>query len=198
MKCLFLLPALCALALPLALRADEGAPAPVPAVRPMAAEHPVGAVLALIDARLKLAPDVARYKWNTGGAIEDAAREQAIIAGLGRQAAQLGLPVDWSEGFFRAQIEASKTVQRALFAQWRAQGAGKFADTPDLAGRTRPQLDALTPRLLQALAQAWPLLREAANQAEISALAGQRLRAEEYGELAAAMASAPLREAGGR
>lgn len=192
---LLLLPTLCLLALSPAVHADP--PAGRPAASPTAAaERPVDDVLALIDARLKLAPDVARAKWNSGGAIEDAAREAAIIAGLGRQAGQLGLPVDWAESFFRAQIEASKAVQRDLFERWRQQQAGKFADAPDLATTTRPKLDALTPRLLQALAQAWPLLRNPTRGEQIARLASERLRADEYSGAAAAMAGAPLLDAG--
>ena len=50
-----------------------------------------------MDARLKLAPDVARYRWNIQGAIEDRVREDKIIAARGQQAAQMGLPPDWAE-----------------------------------------------------------------------------------------------------
>ncbi len=106
----------------------------------------------LIDARLALMPDVARYKWNAKAAIEDLPREQEVLVSLGREAATLGLRADSTERFLRAQIEASKQVQRELFARWEAQGVGRFAQVPDLAREIRPQLDALTSRLLRALA----------------------------------------------
>jgi len=106
----------------------------------------------LIDARLALMPDVARYKWNAKAAIEDLPREQEVLVTLGREAAALGLPPDNTERFLRAQIEASKQMQRELFERWQAQGLGRFAQVPDLAHDIRPQLDALTSRLLRALA----------------------------------------------
>src|SRR6516164_3452123 len=46
----------------------------------------------LIDTRLALSVDVARYKWNTGGKIEDGKREAQVIDDLKKQAAALGLP----------------------------------------------------------------------------------------------------------
>lgn len=114
----------------------------------------------LLRERLMLGVAVAKAKWNSGAAIEDKSREAAIIAGLAQQAAALGLPADWAAQFFRAQIEASKTLQRELHTRWQGQGHKKFADAPDLARDVRPQLDALTPRILAALAAAWPSLCE--------------------------------------
>ena len=112
----------------------------------------------LLRERLAIGVAVAKAKWNSGAAIEDLPREADIVAGLARQAEAQGLPADWATQFFRAQIEASKTVQRELHARWRAQEQGKFSDAPDLEREVRPQLDALTPRLLAALAAARPLL----------------------------------------
>lgn len=126
----------------------------------------------LIDARLLLARDVARAKWNTKGPIEDLPREQRIIEGLGQRAAVLGLPSSWAESFFRAQIEASKTVQRELFAQWHETKAGRFEGTPDLAKDIRPALDALTPRLLSALAENAKVLQDPAHRADVARALG--------------------------
>ena len=123
----------------------------------------VAALLALMRERLVIAADVARSKWNSGTPIEDPKRESDIVAALAGQAGEMGLPVPWAEQFFRAQIEASKNVQRELHARWRAQGQGKFDDAPDLARDIRPRLDALTPRLLAALAAARPVLCDAAR-----------------------------------
>lgn len=126
----------------------------------------------LIDARLLLASDVARAKWNANGAIEDLPREQRIIQGLGQQAAALGVPSNWAESFFRAQIEASKTVQRERFAQWRKTKAGRFEGAPDLARDLRPALDALTPKLLSALAENAKVLRDPARRADVARALG--------------------------
>ena len=109
-------------------------------------------LLLLIDERLALMPDVARYKWNTGGAIEDLPREQALLQSVREQAVRRGLDADAVTQFFAAQIEASKVVQRELFAAWQAAGQGKFVGVVDLATQIRPRLDQLSPSLLDAWA----------------------------------------------
>ncbi|MBJ7313786.1 gamma subclass chorismate mutase AroQ [Rugamonas sp. CCM 8940] len=149
------------------------------------------ALLALMDERLALMPDVARHKWNIQAAIEDLPRERAIIAALARQAAEAGVPAAWAESFFKAQIEAAKTVQRDLFERWRQQKAGRFEQVPDLARELRPRLDALTPLLLKALTQNWAALSDPAQRAQWSAAAQNRLPPAAWGA-AAAQAAAPL------
>ena len=131
-------------------------------------------ILALIEERLKLAEDVARYKWNVHGKIEDPAREQAIINSLGQQATRQGLPLSWAERFFRAQIDASKTVQRALFTEWQQTQTARFDNVPDLTGTTRPKLDELTVKLIAALAAASPQLNRCGDQ--IGGLSQQKLK----------------------
>ncbi len=116
--------------------------APSPAVR----------LARLVDERLALMPDVARYKWNRKQAIEDLPREQALLDSIKSQAPQYGLDPSRAVAFFAAQIEASKVLQRELFFAWQANGAGEFTTTRDLATDIRPRLDALNPRLLAGLA----------------------------------------------
>nr|WP_317204906.1 gamma subclass chorismate mutase AroQ [Janthinobacterium sp.] len=164
----------------LAWRWSQGAPRPG-----------VATLLALMDERLKLMEDVARHKWNSGGAIEDAPREREIIAALGLRAAEGGVPPAWAEAFFRAQIEAAKSEQRRLFSLWRQDGAGRFENVPDLARRQRPRLDALTAPLLAALADSWATLSAPERQAEVRTAAAARLDAAAWGA-AAALATASL------
>src|SRR4051812_47634843 len=116
-------------------------------------------LLDLIGQRLSYMDDVARNKWNSGAPIEDLPREQEIIENLGKQAAGYGLDAAIARDFFRAQIEASKIVQRARFAEWKAQNQPPFRDPPGLRDKIRPALDALTPELMRALADALPALK---------------------------------------
>jgi chorismate mutase-like protein len=109
-------------------------------------------IATLIDERLALMPDVARYKWNTGGAIEDPVREQQLLESVRQQAVEQGLPPARVTAFFAAQIEAAKVVQRELFEQWHKSGQGKFEAVVDLSTQIRPRLDALNPQFLEALA----------------------------------------------
>lgn len=145
-----------------------------------------------IDQRLLLAQAVARAKWNAQAPIEDLPREAQVIQAAVSQGAALGLPADWVEAVWRAQIEASKTVQRELFATWQAQKAGRFEDAPDLANTIRPQLDRLTAQLLHALAAHRDLLRDPQRQAEV-ARALAPLEAAALSHVAAQQALSPFR-----
>ena len=146
---------------------------------------------ALIDARLMLAPDVAEYKWNHHVPIEDVAREQQVIAGLGKQAGELGVPPEWAERFFRAQIEASKIAQNELFAGWDVFKRGQFPDAPDLASVTRPKLDKITELLLHELAQSWPTLSDPKRRDDVLR-AMHPMQADDLSAKAVAEALAPL------
>jgi chorismate mutase-like protein len=117
-----------------------------------------------IDQRLLLAPAVARAKWNVQAPIEDLPREAQVIAAAVQQGRTLGLPDALVEAVFKAQIEASKTVQRELYAQWRREQAGHFSDAPDLARTIRPELDRITAQLLRALADNQAALNSAAKR----------------------------------
>lgn len=145
----------------------------------------------LIEERLAVMPDVARYKWNTNSPIEDLLREKIIIDGLKADARALGVPESWAEIFFRAQIDAAKIIQREHFARWKRQGAARFDAAPDLATVIRPRLDALTPRLLRELAMVWPALADPAQRERIIA-AMQGMTGGAISAAAAALAVAPL------
>ncbi|MCE9642076.1 MAG: gamma subclass chorismate mutase AroQ [Betaproteobacteria bacterium] len=131
------------------------------AAQPPAADvEKIDHVLQLIQQRLGHMDDVARNKWNSGAAIEDLPREREIIDGLGRQAADYGLDAAVARDFFRAQIEASKVIQRTRFKEWQAANQPKFVGVRDLARDIRPALDALTPAMMQGLAAALPELKK--------------------------------------
>jgi chorismate mutase-like protein len=121
-----------------------------------------------IDQRLLLAHAVARAKWNVQAPIEDRPREAQVIQAAVKQGAALGLSEAWVEAVFRAQIEASKTVQRELYANWTAQQAGKFDDAPDLAKTIRPELDRITAQLLRSLVDNQAALKDVARKADVA------------------------------
>ncbi|WP_229211441.1 MULTISPECIES: gamma subclass chorismate mutase AroQ [unclassified Duganella] len=121
-----------------------------------------------IDQRLLLAQAVARAKWNVQAPIDDLPREAQVIQAAVKQGAALGLADAWVEAVFHAQIEASKIVQRELYAKWRTQQAGKFDDAPDLAKTVRPELDRITAQLLRSLADNQAVLQADARKAEVA------------------------------
>lgn len=108
--------------------------------------------------RLGVAEDVARSKWNSRAPIEDVEREKQILAGLVQQAQTAGLDAQLAEKVFRAQIEASKQLQRLRHQQWQAQQQPAFASAPDLVKEVRPRLDKLTGQIIDTLGEAQPHL----------------------------------------
>jgi chorismate mutase len=113
----------------------------------------------LIEERLVLVSEVAKSKWNSGSPIEDSVREHEVLAEVGRQAEQAGLPSAWVQHFFRLQIEAAKVVEYQLISEWKKSGRKAFDDAPDLASQSRPQLDGLSTALIAALKDDWPTLK---------------------------------------
>ncbi|MBU9556902.1 chorismate mutase [Burkholderia multivorans] len=113
-------------------------------------------LVALASQRLALAEPVARWKWANRQPIEDRPREAALLAAVEQRAAQAGLDASFARTFFEDQIAASKAVQNALFATWRATRPPE-GTPPDLAASTRPALDRLTQKMLAGLAQVAPL-----------------------------------------
>lgn len=120
-------------------------------------------LLRLIDQRLSVAVMVAQTKWNSGAPINDPVREQKILDDLAATFPQTD-PQErlFTRRFFQAQFDAGKIIQVSLHAQWRKEQRAPFAAPPDLARDIRPKLDRLTPLLIDALKQVWPLLPQAA------------------------------------
>jgi chorismate mutase len=113
-------------------------------------------LIALASQRLALAEPVARWKWANHQAITDTPREQALLADVEKRAAAANVDPTFARAFFQDQIDASKDVQNALFASWRATQPPQ-EPAPDLATSTRPQLDRLTQSLVAGLARVQPL-----------------------------------------
>ncbi|MES2070302.1 MAG: gamma subclass chorismate mutase AroQ [Pseudomonadota bacterium] len=118
-------------------------------------------MVALIDARLAVAPLVAKSKWNSGAAIDDPLREQQILGDIAVRAQWEGLDPALARDFFQSQFNAGKIVQSRLHAEWRQQQLGPFERAPDLASEVRPVLDRLTPELISALKNLQPHLCDA-------------------------------------
>jgi chorismate mutase len=118
-------------------------------------------LIALTSQRLALADSVARWKWAHHEPITDEPREAVLLSSVEQKARVAGVDPGFALQFFRDQIEASKDIQNALFANWRAARAPEGAP-PDLAKDTRPKLDRLTASMIAALARVEPL-RDASN-----------------------------------
>ena len=105
------------------------------------------ALTELVIQRILVGDDVAASKYFSGKPVDDPVREQQIVDSVRASAVQLGIDPDSTEAFFRAQIEASKVVQRGLLAYWAAHPDKAPTSGPDL-NVIREKLDALTTQLL--------------------------------------------------
>jgi chorismate mutase len=138
----------------------------------------VAHLLELMRERLLLMHDVAHWKWKAGQPIADPQREEAFLARMIEEGKRRGLGGEFTQQFFRAQVEAAKLVQRDCFQRWQEQPPDPRADVPDLATVQRQRIDALSMRLLDALALVYPFREQAQLQALLDELAEQHLKGE--------------------
>ncbi|MEH2462485.1 MAG: gamma subclass chorismate mutase AroQ [Nostoc sp.] len=115
-------------------------------------------LLKLIQQRLLIAHDVARWKWNHKRPIEDLKREQELLLKVRQQAKIYSLEPDTVAAFFKAQIEAGKLIQTVDFQNWQKQGIKSFPNAPDLNQTLRPSLDKLNTELVFALTEVTSVL----------------------------------------
>jgi chorismate mutase len=118
------------------------------------AENPSERLQPLVKAsaeRIDLAREVALAKWDSGAAVEDLVREQQVIQAVVKAAPQRGLDESFVTNFFRGQIEANKTVQYVLLADWHRVGRAPVHSPINLGATVRPQLDALETEILDNL-----------------------------------------------
>jgi chorismate mutase len=152
----------------------------------------VDRLLGLIKERLDVAPDVARAKWNTKAPIQDLPRDKQIIDEVAKGATEYGLDPQVARTFFVGQIEASKVVQNALHAEWRAKRQPPFAKVADLGKDIRPALDRLTPAMMRALAEALPVLQQRGRRRLLEAQTRAIVAKAPGGKAAVREAVAPL------
>jgi chorismate mutase len=114
-------------------------------------------LLRLLDQRLRISELVAQAKWRSDSPIQDLTREQQVIEAFVTRAGEAAVEPALAGAFMRAQIEASKVRQRALFDQWWRSRRSAFANPPNLAREIRPRLDALSLEMVNALQQAGSL-----------------------------------------
>jgi chorismate mutase len=114
-------------------------------------------LLRLMEERLTLMHEVARWKWNTGQPITDPQRERESLQSVVERGRGEGLDPDLVRSFFAAQMEAARLVQQADFERWKANEQQPFAGAKSLAVLRR-RIDQLNGELIDALAEFRPWL----------------------------------------
>jgi chorismate mutase len=117
--------------------------------------------------RLNLAREVAFAKWDNGAAVEDPPREEHVIASVVTEGKTEGLDPAVVSKFFRAQIEANKTVQSSLLSTWHRVGNAPDHQTKDLTTTIRPQLDEIQKELIEELVSTAPIRASSACRLDL-------------------------------
>ncbi len=115
----------------------------------------------LIQQRLALMPDVARFKWNHKKPVTDPEREQQLLNSLVTKATEHGVSEALARRFFAAQMAAARNVQERLTNEWQQANAGSFENIPDLDKDLRPKITELSESMLAPLRLLEPVLNEA-------------------------------------
>jgi chorismate mutase-like protein len=145
----------------LALMGAGCRPAPAPPEPPRALEA-LDRLLRLMQQRLALMHDVARWKWSAGKPITDPQRERELLKSVVELGRAKGLGPGLVRPFFEVQMDAARLVQQADFERWKAEKR-KPAVGRSLA-ELRRRIDELNRELIEALAEANPWLDEPAVQ----------------------------------
>jgi chorismate mutase len=148
-------------------------------------------LLGLMGQRLALMHEVARWKWAARKPIADPARERELLDRVARRSRSKGLDPAFARGFFAAQMEAGKLVQRADFDRWQAEMPAAFPEARDLA-LVRRDIDALNERLMDALAAAAPRFADPAIQVLLKDAADRILAGDGIDDAVRETAMAPL------
>ena len=114
-------------------------------------------LLGLMQQRLTLMHEVARWKWNAGQPVTGAERERELLHSVVERGRGKGLHPELVRSFFAAQLEAARLVQQADFDRWKANKQKPFADTKGLA-LLRQRIDQLNSELIDALVEVRPWL----------------------------------------
>ncbi len=142
--------------LPVSLAASGCRPVDAP-VAPRRDLANLDRLLRLMEQRLTLMHDVARWKWNAGQPIADPERERELLQSVVERGRGKGLDPDLLRCFFAAQMKAARLVQRGDFDRWKANRQEHFADTTSLEV-LRQWIDDLNCKLIDALAELRPWL----------------------------------------
>ena len=165
-----------------------------PADVPVAPRRDLAALeclLRLMEQRLALMHEVARWKWNADKSITDPERERESLRTVVERGSGKGLDPELVRSFFTAQMEAARLVQQVDIDRWKAKKQRSFADTTNLAV-LRQRIDDLNRELIDALAELRHWLSEPTVQRELPQRAEEILTGSGLGGVCE-MAIAPLR-----
>lgn len=108
---------------------------------------------------LLLAPDVARIQWNAKRLADNRKSDAAIVDHAAGEAARYKADPGLFRDYFQALVEASRYVRTELTKQWKAAHAPATMTLTRSVAQVQSASDTITPALMQALADAAPVLK---------------------------------------
>src|SRR4051794_22288062 len=108
--------------------------------------------------RLLTADPVAAFKYVTGGAVDDPAREQQVLDSVTKAAVDKGVDPGFVHDVFRDQIDATASVEHSRFAEWKINPVSVPGSAPDLSS-SRDTINALNEAMVDDIAQHWDALQ---------------------------------------
>ncbi|MFK7823753.1 MAG: gamma subclass chorismate mutase AroQ [Oligoflexales bacterium] len=125
-------------------------------------------ILDTMAERLRIMPEVAKWKAINNKPIDDFERENQLLKKLEKQGADLGLEAEFIRTFFQAQFDAAKIYQRQFIEANRTKS--DFDSVQDLNNEIRPKVTQLTNRILNLLSD---LKKSGLSPKEIKGLVDQ-------------------------
>lgn len=108
---------------------------------------------------LLLAPDVARIQWNAKRPVENRKSDAAIVDHAASEAPKYKADPGLFRDYFLALVEASRFVRIELTKQWKTANAPATMTLTRSVAQVQGASDAITPTLMQALADVAPVLK---------------------------------------
>jgi cyclohexadienyl dehydratase len=105
----------------------------------------------LVQQRLELMKDVARWKYTHSLPVRDPAREAVVLSDVQRQAGELGMESSSVRDFFQIQMDAASELEEKDIQRFKA--GEPVGDVKDLARELRPRLDVIGTQLIATLYQ---------------------------------------------
>jgi chorismate mutase len=132
--------------------------------------------------RLQTADPVAASKFHTGGAVDDPAREAAVIEAVTSAATARRIDADFVQRVFRDQIDATDSLEHTRFAQWKIDPAAVPENAPDLSG-LRDEIDRLNAAMVEDIASAGDVFRAASCPSDLAKAESAAVAARHLDEL---------------
>ncbi len=139
----------------------------------------------LMGNRLDLASQVAWVKFRDTLPVYDPKREAELLAGLVSKGEAKGVPALQVEAFMKAQMAASRAIQKTLIRSWSRGGTLPAYPPFDLKRDIRPKLDAISDEMIV-------LLPAVGQSPAFASYAAAELSNRGYRRVAT-LATAPLR-----